>query len=326
MRFYKAWGKWAVAITLVGVGVFAAGQLPARTIQESQKDTQKTAAAAAKPVAHYVGSDTCKMCHADIFKNLEQNPHYKTLLYKQKSKEGCEGCHGPGSIHVNSGGQTPPPYNFDKMTPQEASKRCMVCHQSRHENMHFLASVHYENGIGCTNCHSIHHSTDLNTLLIKKQPQLCYTCHRTIQPLFRMPFHHRVDEGMVKCSDCHNPHGSSVDAQLEAGGENKQLRTAAAGNAICLKCHVDKAGPFVFEHEPVITDGCLDCHNPHGSPNPHMLKVANVNQLCLQCHTGSHISGAPGIPSFHNQTTQFQACTLCHTQIHGSNFSPYFFK
>ena len=28
------------------------------------------------------------------------------------------------------------------------------------------------------------------------------------------------------------------------------------------------------------------------------------------------------MPSFHNQATKYQACTLCHTQIHGSNFDP----
>jgi len=37
-------------------------------------------------------------------------------------------------------------------------------------------------------------------------------------------------------------------------------------------------------------------------------------------------SGAPSIPSFHNQAAKYQACTLCHTQIHGSNFNTYFFK
>jgi DmsE family decaheme c-type cytochrome len=327
MRFYKSWGKWAVAVTLAGIGFLAAGQLPARTIQKSHKDTQKAAASTAKPVAHYVGVDTCKMCHADVFKNhFENTPHYKTLLLKEPSKQGCEGCHGPGSIHVNSGGQTPPPYDFTKMTAQATAKRCMTCHQTRHENMHFLNSVHFEKGVTCTDCHSVHHSNDSNFLLVKQQPQLCFTCHRTIQPLFHMPFHHKVIEGMVQCTDCHNPHGSNTDLALNPTGENKQLRSGPAGDAVCFKCHVDKQGPFVFEHQPIKTEGCVACHNPHGSPNPHLLRYANVNQLCLQCHTPSTFSGAPGAPSFHNQRTRFQSCTYCHTQIHGSNVSPIFFQ
>lgn len=327
MELFHGWNNWAIAAALAGAGLLATANLPARTIHLSPNGTKTASAPAAKPAPTYVGTDTCKMCHADVFsKQFEYTPHYKTLLYKQASKQGCEGCHGPGSLHVSSGGQTPVPFDFPKMTPQAISQRCMACHQSRHENMEFLTSVHYRNGVACTDCHDPHHSTDMQTLLIKPQPQLCYNCHKEIEPLFKMPFHHRVDEGMVRCTDCHNPHGSFADAALEPGGEGKQLRTGMAGNAICVQCHVDKAGPFVFEHEPVVTDGCLDCHNPHGSPNPHMLKVANVNQLCLQCHTVSSFSSAPGTPSFHNQGTQFQACTLCHTQIHGSNFSPYFFR
>lgn len=324
MGFNYTWQKWGMAAALGVAGLLVSTRLPARTVRQSTNAAQKAAAPAAQPAAEYVGTDTCKTCHADTYKGMESTPHYKTLLTKEKSKEGCEGCHGPGSIHVASGGQTPVPYDFPKMTQQAVSERCMACHQSHRENMQFMTSVHYRDGVGCTDCHSVHQSPDREMLLVKPQPQLCYGCHREIQPQFQMPFHHRVNEGMVRCSDCHNPHGSFGDAALEPAGQNKQLRTAAAGNAICFECHVDKAGPFVFEHEPVVTDGCLDCHTPHGSPNPHMVKVANVNQLCLECHTTSSFNAAPGTPSFHNQGTQFQACTLCHTQIHGSNFSPIF--
>ncbi len=62
-----------------------------------------------------------------------------------------------------------------------------------------------------------------------------------------MPFHHRVNERLVQCSDCHNPHGTV---------EAKQVRTSAAQDAVCYTCHADKRGPFVFEHEPVKVEGC----------------------------------------------------------------------
>ena len=96
-----------------------------------------------------------------------------------------------------------------------------------------------------------------------------------------------------------------------------------SGDAICTKCHVDKAGPFVYEHVPVKTEGCSSCHTPHGSTNPRLLKVSLVNMLCLQCHTFP-MSGPIG--PVHNQSAKYQACTLCHSQIHGSNFSFVFFK
>ncbi|MBI1941936.1 MAG: cytochrome C, partial [Acidobacteria bacterium] len=122
---------------------------------------------------------------------------------------------------------------------------------------------------------------------------------------------------MVKCTDCHNQHGGFL---------TKQLRSTAAQDAVCFKCHVDKAGPFVFEHAPVKTEGCIACHTPHGSSNPRLLKRSQVNLLCLECHTITIDSPVPGLPSFHNQSQKYQACTLCHMAIHGSNFSSVFFR
>jgi predicted CXXCH cytochrome family protein len=84
-------------------------------------------------------------------------------------------------------------------------------------------------------------------------------------------------------------------------------------------------GPFTFEHPPVKVEGCVACHTPHGSQNPRLLNRSNVNTICLQCHTDSTFT-APAAPSFHNQAVQYQACTVCHTSIHGSNFNPFFFK
>jgi hypothetical protein len=55
-----------------------------------------------------------------------------------------------------------------------------------------------------------------------------------------------------------------------------------------------------------------------------MLIQNQVNLLCISCHsTGGN--GAPPTPSFHNQANEYQACTLCHTAIHGSNSSNVFF-
>ena len=113
-----------------------------------------------------------------------------------------------------------------------------------------------------------------------------------------MPFHHRVNEGLIQCSDCHNVHGTV---------KPKQVRISSTQDAVCFKCHTDKQGPFVYEHPPVKTDGCASCHLVHGGPNRHMLKVSNINLLCLQCHTDSSFSPAPGAPSFHNQASFFQA-------------------
>ena len=105
-----------------------------------------------------------------------------------------------------------------------------------------------------------------------------------------------------------------------------ELRATAAQDQVCFKCHTDKAGPFTFEHQPVKTEGCGSCHSPHGSTNPRLLKRAQTNLLCLECHTLTQDSNIPAAPSFHNQSQKYQACTMCHIQVHGSNIDQFFFK
>lgn len=272
----------------------------------------------------YVGEETCKTCHEDMpskgfYKTYEDSTHFVTTLDTKKGPEwhGCEACHGPGKAHVEGGGDKTKIFTFKGVSAQEISARCLDCHQYGEEHSNFARSVHLQNNVACTDCHDPHHAKESQFLLIKAQPELCYTCHLKMKAQFNMPFHHRVGEGLVKCANCHNPHGGFI---------GKQLRSAAARDTVCFTCHVDKQGPFVFEHQPVKTEGCVSCHSPHGSPNPHLIKTSNLNILCLKCHTASSFSGASGTPDFHNQAAQYQACTICHMAIHGSNFDRHFLK
>ena len=100
------------------------------------------------------------------------------------------------------------------------------------------------------------------TCCARSEPQLCISCHSETKAQFSRPFHHKVLEGLMKCSDCHNPHG---------GFELKQARLSTGADAGCLKCHADKQGPFVFEHAPLKVEGCSSCHTPHGSANAKLL-------------------------------------------------------
>ncbi len=61
--------------------------------------------------------------------------------------------------------------------------------------------------MSCTSGHSYHHAAEKpQFLLVKAQPELCYTCQQQRKRAqFEMPFHHRVNEGLIQCSDCHNP-------------------------------------------------------------------------------------------------------------------------
>jgi DmsE family decaheme c-type cytochrome len=294
----------------------AAPAMPADTPVSSHT----TPATAESKAAGYVGSETCKTCHQELYASWEKTPHWRTVLNTKggASMQGCEACHGPGKAHVDGGGDVTRIFTFKNASVKTISDRCLSCHAGGAEHMSAISSVHSQNGVSCLSCHSPHHAETREFLLTKAQPQLCYSCHAEKRAEFAMPFHHRVQEGLLQCTDCHNPHGTV---------QPKQVRMAATQDAVCFKCHTDKQGPFIFEHEPVKIEGCQACHTPHGGANPHMLRVSNVNLLCLQCHTNVPAgTGAPGTPSFHSQQTFFKSCTLCHIQIHGSNFDSTFFK
>lgn len=285
------------------------------------KDAPKPTTPTAEPSAsQYVGTDTCMTCHEDVYKGMQKTPHYKALLDTKKTagSHGCEGCHGPGADHVNGGGDVTKIISFKTLSSKEASARCLTCHEYGSEHSNFTRSAHLSNDVGCTDCHSPHHAKEARGLLVKSQTELCFSCHTETQADFSKPYRHRVKQGLVQCIDCHNEHGGYV---------GKQLRTTANQDQVCFKCHTEKQGPFVFEHLPVKTEGCSACHTPHGSTNPRLLKTSQVDVLCLQCHTLTHdvASAAPIGPS-KNLNARYQACTLCHMAVHGSNFSNVLFK
>jgi DmsE family decaheme c-type cytochrome len=300
------WASLAALVVLLGPAPLGA----------SPEKATPTSPAPAEDVSGYVGAETCKGCHPEVFKQFETTPHWKTFEYADKTKQGCEACHGPGAKHVEAGGGKGTMFNFQGISAREISERCMKCHEYGEEHSNFMRSQHNLNEVSCLDCHSPHHAEGRQYLLVKNQPQLCYSCHLEVKPDFQKAFHHRVNEGLIRCTDCHNQHGGYL---------TQQLRSTSSQDMVCFKCHVDKAGPFVYEHAPVKTEGCVACHTPHGSANPRLLKRSQINLLCLECHTLTIGSPVPGLPSFHNQAAKYQACTLCHPQIHGSNFSNRFF-
>ena len=283
-----------------------------RSVSDAQKPA--TAPVLSAPGATYVGSEQCKICHADQARMMQATPHYRIFGVKQEGGgEGCEVCHGPGSAHIDGGGDRSKISRLGEVKAGEVLGVCLNCHAERANQMHFNRSQHASAGVTCVDCHRVH-TSKAEPLLAQPEPDLCYSCHQDTKSDFAKPFHHRVNEGMVRCNDCHNIHGTA---------SVRQARSLPGGDAVCFKCHADKQGPFVYEHVPVKTEGCTACHTPHGSTNPRLLKVSQVNMLCLQCHTFPTVGPAGPV---HNQSAKYQACTMCHNQIHGSNFSSVFFK
>jgi len=262
--------------------------------------------------ADYVGSETCVTCHAPQAKNFDSNPHAKLALEHGGKGVTCEGCHGPGKAHVESGGDKTKILDLSAANAKTVDATCLGCHAGSHPN--FLRSPHAKANVICIGCHSVHQAAPETAMLKVSQPALCFQCHTDVKPSFDMPFHHKINEGLIKCSDCHDAHGTFG---------NNNLKSTADQNAICTKCHSETRGPFVYEHAAVKAEGCLGCHTPHGSQNARLLNMPNVNTLCNQCH--SPVASAT-VHSMNAGSSELTPCTSCHTYIHGSNINPAFLR
>ena len=292
-----------------------------------EKPAPPAAAVPDKP-AEYVGSQTCQMCHEDIFNAFQKNPHEVVETDKKRgwATKACESCHGPGSKHADSASAADIRQPA-KLKASEADRVCLACHQNQSTHTGRLNSSHAKNQVSCTACHPVHKNGP-NGLVARKEPDInkqCAGCHPDVWASFLKPYKHRLPEGAMSCVDCHDPHGSAVP---------KSIQLTRANEPGCMKCHGDKVGPFPFEHAPVRLEGCGACHQPHGSANPKMLTRPQVRFLCMECHSNIPVpTPAPNTylgtvgPAIHDlRSPRFQNCTLCHQKVHGSYVDRAFFK
>ncbi len=206
------------------------------------------------------------------------------------------------------------------------TKECAQCHEE--ETAKFASATHaklaFADGkVGATGCEACHGPASLHVkaggtkgtiVNPKKSPEACFQCHLDKRGEFSLTNSHGVASGAMSCNDCHNPHEGHV---IKGTGASLE-----AENETCTKCHTAQKGPFVFPHN-AMKEGCIACHQPHGSVNQKMLAARDAN-LCLRCHfqtstPGTLFAGGEDHRSRLNTTTCWGAG--CHEAVHGSNNS-----
>jgi DmsE family decaheme c-type cytochrome len=196
---------------------------------------------------------------------------------------------------------------------------CVTCHADAAEHLaatpHGTAAFTRLSSQGCETCHGpgsahVENPDDpalqpkLTRLALKDQSAVCQSCHKGgAQFFWRGGVHERRG---LSCLSCHSVHSFK--------SEHAQLKAADATEA-CLSCHKTvRAEMWKSSHHPIREGkiGCADCHNPHGSPTPKMIKAVSVNDQCYSCHTEKRG------PFLWEHAPVRESCLNCHTP-HGSN-------
>jgi predicted CXXCH cytochrome family protein len=263
LRRCRGWILTAAALALVAAGVSCQGvhravvQLPN------------------VPGAKYIGSKECEQCHEDIYRGFQTADHARLIAEGPNALDaGCESCHGPASLHSDSGGEVKPPNSFTAGRPFSTS-----------------------------------FGAQLATTPARATETVCFQCHADVRGQFSLPSHHPVPEGRLSCTQCHSPHKGSIHAGGGTGllSENDAcLRCHAAQRGPfvfehealregCTTCHTPHGS--VNARLLTVRDAnlCLKCHFQEMSSgriliggSDHTLRLQMGTCWTAGCHEAIH--------------------------------------
>lgn len=269
----------------------------------------------------FAGDETCMECHEEIYESFWENIHGVKGDPRTPAGRGkefvCESCHGPGAAHAEAG-ESGGILDLSAKSPEPQEKKnavCLQCHNKGKVAM-WASSEHETRALTCANCHGVHQKNP-KYLAKSSQPEVCAECHRKITPQLLRQSHHPIREGKMKCSNCHNSHGTIADKLIDAQDINSK----------CFECHANIRGPFMWEH-PSAVENCLACHTPHGSARASLLN-SRPPYLCQRCHSNvDHPSqlqaknrqqAGRSVYTALNNRGFYRGCLNCHLKVHGSN-------
>ena len=218
----------------------------------------------------------CADCHST---NVHKNYHPETDSFHTTYSEvtvGCEGCHGPASVHVNAAEKGESVTATLRLTPGLSNidqvNQCASCHMRRAVmgDSHMLQDF-WNAYLPQTISNTFYHA---DGQILEED----YVWGSFVQSKM---YH----EG-VKCTDCHNPHTNAVKFE---------------GNKLCLQCHETTYDSLEHHHHELATNAaqCINCHmtgkhymgndfrrdHSFRIPRPDLSVDSEIPNACNGCHT-----------------------------------------
>ena len=163
----------------------------------------------------------------------------------------------------------------------------VIYHPSKNNRWGALYSSFHQTSIPrevCSDCHDF----DMDS------PSTCLECHNAVVDTLKADLHPPFEDG---CFDCH---------------EDYQVTTE-----VCFDCHDFESAER--QHAPFAVGDCTVCHNPHGSPNPVLLRGKTIMEQCGYCHDLARYQEGTHPVIRHPMQSKDLTCTTCHNP-HGSPY------
>lgn len=249
----------------------------------------------------------------------------------------CENCHGPGSEHAATGGDS------IAITVPQNTGQCNQCHDdpthhykgtSWENSMHAVTTTDPAGNATCVGCHT-------GTGFIQRM--------NGISPITDTSYH------AIDCAACHEPHGitgAGTTHQIRnmekvtlgdgtvvplTGNDSRGYPVTAGEGILCMQCHQARVNASTY----VPTTAGSAHYGPHEGPQADMLMGTNgftygqsmptsahqfvVPNSCVTCHMQEVATTDPGFlkvgdhtftPSYTNAAGQKEmlvaACQTCH--------------
>ena len=256
------------------------------------------AVSAAIPVvqgAEYVSDDElCAQCHPAYAKSFAANNVHRG--------DSCEGCHGPGSRHLETRGKEAGMLlNFKTADAVVRAEACLKCHEEDAcaAGTKWRTSKHAQCGVTCVDCHRAHYDVPVGTPATVEPTQ---TTSRAPLPHVALAAYQQT----AKAGAPGQVYAKPKRSLPSLAGSSNNMGAVAPGT--CYRCHCDMrefqqiAGP----HQICGPNGfnCTTCHDAHGQ-----IREETRRDMCLECH-GDSTPAMAWHSSTHAQSGV--ACTDCH--------------